>query len=146
MIRITTKVCDFLDAGTDDNIWLQFRNNYDSGQGRETCQTDELVHFWENDFGRNMHQTWSGGDLGSCNGFRPIDWVAFRFKTDAWGANLHANDLTLCKVTVQFGQPGSWLQPGTAGYSFWEWNGKLSDKFCHWGDCRSDWEIMDKIA
>ena len=138
MTKITTKVCDFTDAGTDDNISLEFYN-YNSGTWYETCGTHELSTRG-NDFGRNMHQTWSGGDLGSCNGFRPIDWVAFRFKTDAWGANLHADDLTLCKVTVQFGQPG------TAGYSFWEWNGKLSDEFCHWGDCRSDWEIMDKIA
>ena len=80
------------------------------------------------------------GDLGSCNGFRPIDRVAFRFKTDAWGANLHADDLTLCTVWAQFGEPGK------AGFSFWEWDGKLSDSFCHWGDCRSDWEIMDKVG
>ena len=145
MVRITTKVCDSREAGTDDNVWLEFYNR-NHNTWNEICKTDELVHYLTNDFGRNMQQTWDGDYLGkseeegSCNGFRPIDLVAFRFQTDAWHANLHADSLTLCKVTAQFGHNG------TAGYSFWEWNGKLSDSFCNWGDCRSDWEIMDKIA
>jgi hypothetical protein len=115
MKSIEITVCNFFEAGTDDNVLIEFRNSFH----RETCSTDWL-ETWGNDWARDSTVKWNRpSNLASCgkNVFRPIGALSFRFVTNTVAVNLHHDDLHLCKVEAQFGMPGM------PGYSIWQWEG-----------------------
>ena len=106
MAQMTTVTCSSYYDGTDDNVQLQFRNNYDSDP-RESCTTDYLNNPGD-EFAPGQTDVWQGDHLMTCkeNRFRPIGGLEFRFLTNTWGWNAHHDQLRLCKVTAQFGGPG----------------------------------------
>ena len=139
MKEVTTVTCPGYYDGSDDNVQLQFRNNYDSDP-RESCTTDYLNNFGD-EFVAGQTDVWLAQSLMTCiRNFRPIGGLQFRFITNMSGWAGH-DELRLCKVTAQFGRPG------IAGYSVWQWTGDLYNS--HYSgvfNSRSNWVTMTKIA
>ena len=142
MSAITTRVCSANYDGTDDNVQLEFKNSYDSDP-YEACMTDYLSKSGP-EFNAGATETWFGEELLSCNGprFRPIEGLDVRFHTNTWGWNLHHDELRLCSITVQFGEPG------TPGYSKWQWDGGDMYNAHYTGlfNSESNWVTMRKIV
>jgi len=140
MAAITTRVCSGYYDGTDDNVQLEFRNNFNSDP-RETCMTDTLSQSGS-EFAMGANENWVGNKLLlSCAGprFRPITGLDVRFHTNTWGWNLHHDEVKLCTITAQFGKRGN------PGFSVWQYNGNIENAHYTTYNSQSDWVAMTKI-
>ena len=118
--EIEVKVFDKKWSGTDDNVKLRFKNG-DEG----VCSTDWLDSS-SNDFQKKSLQTWNNTNykfLSSCATlFRPTDGLHVMIELDNQAANLHSDDLQVCKIKAVFGTSDE------IGSSQWRWSAQSDVK------------------
>ena len=135
LLRIETLVCSTFYSGTSDNVRLQLRTaNQNTGlqmipakqntglqlttanentllqkatANQKTCSTD----WFSGSVARGQSQNWPASLLSSCQGLEPTSSLEFRFELDTWGANVHSDELQLCRVEVEFTGSG-WVWEG----------------------------------
>ena len=74
---------------------------------QKTCSTD----WFSGSVERGQIQNWPASLLSPCQGLEPTDSLEFRFELDTWGANVHSDELQLCRVEVEFTDSG-WVWEG----------------------------------
>ena len=158
MFKLTAKVCDEEDAGTDHIVRLRFKSS-----NGDTCVTEELDEGWtngwelkrfsigfgidvirsKNDWEQGSTKTWKKDWLGDCVDFIPIKGLKCKFEMirsppllmDPF-SNVGSmwDPLKMCKLTVSFGSG-----------SKWEWRGakviSLEDE-----KSEKDWLEMQRIT
>ena len=104
MFKLTAKVCDDENAGTDHTVKLRFKR-YNGG----SCVTEELDDLDADDWEQGSTKTWT--KLGKCANFRAIKGLKCKFELLA-AAVARKDPLKMCKLTVYLGSG-----------RIWEWRG-----------------------
>ena len=118
LVEITTQVCGVTHSGTDDNVFIKFRNGVNG-----SCRTNWLDGDGD-DFETSKYQIWRNPFLFSCSkDFRPAEGLQVQVQMDSPLVKVClSDDLQLCKITAKFGT-------GTEnGASKWIWSAKRSRK------------------
>ena len=112
MYAINVTVCDGWNK--KGLVGLRFATK-ENGKWR-TCITEGLTHHV--DLRDQNPKTYSGGLLGDCSGFRPIEELRAKFLLmQKWDTVKNQKYKKICKLTVSF-------VSGTSMEAPWEWRGE----------------------
>ena len=149
MNKAVTTVCDNLNSGSDDEVFLKFRSTKGENNETFTCRTEFLDTVDIDDWIRGSTQRWgyevnqgkpNHNFLGECaKDFRPYDKL--EFKVIIHRPNVNIDDVEICHLTVTFGEN----YPEQKGSSRWVWPTVFGDTprgaWTYYGTDDDDWQI-----